>query len=260
MDNILDTIVASKRAEIAAAMQRVPAADLERALAHMAPVRDFEGALRKPGMQIIAEVKKASPSAGVIRADFDPVGIAHTYERHGAACISVLTDVPFFQGDLRYLEQIRMAVGLPVLRKDFVLERYQLLESRVAGADAVLLIAEILPGDELRRLYLEARNLGLHVLVELHDEDQLPRVVDCGATIIGINNRNLRRFETNLGHTLQLAPRIPSDRCLVSESGIRTSEDLQQLSAVGVKAVLVGETLMRAPDIGTQLDVLRGIA
>lgn len=260
MDKILDTIVASKRVEIAAAMQRVPEADLERALVHMAPVRDFEGALRKPGMQIIAEVKKASPSAGVIRADFDPVRIAHTYERHGAACVSVLTDGPFFQGDLQHLEQIRTVVGLPVLRKDFVLDRYQLLESRVAGADAVLLIAEILPGDELPRLYREARNLGLHVLVELHDEDQLPRVIDCGATIIGINNRNLRRFETRLEHTLQLAPRIPSDRCLVSESGIRTFEDVQQLSAVGVKAVLVGESLMRAPDIGTQLDVLRGIA
>jgi indole-3-glycerol phosphate synthase len=259
MSTILDTIVASKQREIASARERVTASELERTVPGLSPVRDFEGALRRDGIQIIAEVKKASPSAGVIRADFDAVAIARIYDRHGAACISVLTDGPFFQGDLRYLEQIRSSVATPLLRKDFVIDAYQLLESRVAGADAVLLIAEILPGDLMNDLYREARALGLHVLVELHNETELSRVVDCGATLIGINNRDLRRFETRLEHTLELAGRIPSDRCLVSESGIQTHADLERLRAAGVKAVLVGESLMRAPDIGAQLDALRGV-
>jgi indole-3-glycerol phosphate synthase len=222
------------------------------------PVRDFEGMLRRPGMQIIAEVKKASPSAGIIRADFDPVAIARIYEQHGAACISVLTDGPFFQGDVRYLDLIRDQVSLPLLRKDFILERYQLLEARLAGADAALLIAEILPGELLAQLHRQARELGLHVLVELHDAEQLPRVLDCGATLIGINNRDLRRFETRLEHTLELAGKVPGDRCLVSESGIKTHADLKRLKEAGVKAVLVGETLMRAADIGAELDRLQG--
>lgn len=258
MATILDTIVAQKWREIIAAKQRAPEAELARRVVGLPPARDFEGELRRPGMQIIAEVKKASPSAGVIRADFDPVAIARIYEQHGAACISVLTDAPFFQGDLEYLTQIRQFVGRPLLRKDFILERYQLLEARVAGADAVLLIAEILPGDILNQLHRQARELGLHVLVELHDAEQLGRVVDSGATLIGINNRNLRKFETRLEHTLELAGRVPRDRCLVSESGIGTRDDLARLEAVGVQAVLVGETLMRAADIGAKLDELRG--
>jgi indole-3-glycerol phosphate synthase len=256
--SILDTIVDSKRREIAAAKQRVPEVELERRIAALPPVRDFEGNLRRPGMQVIAEIKKASPSAGVIRPDFDPVAIAQIYERHGAACISVLTDAPFFQGDLAYLTAVRSAAALPLLRKDFILERYQLLEARASGADAALLIAEILPGDALSRLYRQARDVGLHVLVELHDAEQLPRVIDSGATLIGINNRDLRQFTTRLEHTLELAPQVPTDRCLVSESGIRDHDDLRRLEAAGVKAVLVGETLMRAPDIGAQLDQLRG--
>jgi indole-3-glycerol phosphate synthase len=226
----------------------------------MPPALDFEGHLRRPGMQVIAEVKKASPSAGVIRANFDPVAIARTYEKHGAACVSVLTDGPFFQGDLAHLTAIRAAVSLPVLRKDFILERYQLLEARAAGADAALLIAEILPGESLAGLYRQARHLGLHVLVELHDAEQLSRVLDCGATIIGVNNRDLRRFTTRLEHTLELAARIPKDRCLVSESGIRSPDDLRRLEFAGVKAVLVGESLMRAPDIGKALEELRNAA
>src|SRR5262249_31547059 len=247
---ILDTIVASKRREIATAKDRISEADLERQLSGLEPPRDFEAALRRPGMQVIAEVKKASPSAGVIRSDFDPQKTALTYQRHGAACISVLTDEPFFQGSLRHLMLVRQVVSIPILRKDFILDRYQLREARTAGADAVLLIAEILPGATLPDLHREARQLGLHVLVELHDADQLPRVIDCGATIIGVNNRNLRTFETRLEHTLDLAARVPRDRCLVSESGIRTHDDLARLEAAGVKAVLVGESLMRAPDIG----------
>jgi indole-3-glycerol phosphate synthase len=243
---------------VEASKEAVSTGDLERRAAGLPAVRDFEGMLRRPGMQIIAEVKKASPSAGIIREDFDPAAIARIYERHGAACVSVLTDGPFFQGDLRFLGLIREQVSLPILRKDFILERYQLLEARVAGADAALLIAEILPGELLAQLHRQARDLGLHVLVELHDAGQLPRVLDCGATLIGINNRDLRRFETRLEHTLELAGMVPADRCLVSESGIRTNADLKRLEAAGVKAVLVGETLMRADDIGAQLDRLQG--
>ena len=209
-------------------------------------------------MRIIAEVKKASPSAGVIRPDFDPVAIARTYERHGADCLSILTDDSFFQGRLEFVTAARAATALPALRKEFILDRYQLLESRAAGADAVLLIAEILPGDRLKTLFDQATALGLHVLVELHDADQLSRVIDCGATLIGINNRDLRTFDTRLDHTLQLLPRIPPGPIVVSESGIKTNADIRRLEEAGVKAVLVGESLMRAPDIGAALDELRG--
>jgi indole-3-glycerol phosphate synthase len=259
MSNILETIVESKWREIEAAKQRLPEGYLVRQLAAAQPARDFEGALRRPGVQIIAEVKKASPSAGIIRSDFDPVAIAKAYEKHGAACISVLTDAPFFQGELSHLTKVRESVALPALRKDFMLDQYQFLEARVAGADCVLLIAEILPGDRLRQLYDDARRLGLHVLVELHDAEQLPRVIDAGATLIGINNRDLRHFTTRLEHTLELITKVPKYCCLVSESGIRTHADLQRMEAAGVKAVLVGESLLRAPDIGAKLDELRGI-
>jgi indole-3-glycerol phosphate synthase len=260
MGTILDKIVASKRREVEEAKARMPAAELERRLAEAGPARDFRAALDRPGsVQVLAEVKKASPSAGVLRADFDPVAIARTYEAHGAAAISVLTDEPFFQGRLEYLTAIRKAVQLPLLRKDFILERYQLLEARVAGADAVLLIVEVLDGPTLPRLLREAGELGLQTLVELYDAENLPRVIDSGAGVIGINNRDLRSFVTRLEHTLELAPRIPTDRCLVSESGIRTHDDVERLRKAGVRAVLVGESLIRAPDIGGQLDTLRGI-
>lgn len=259
MGTILDTIIASKRRELAEARAHTPERELERRLADAPPVRDFRAALDKPGrVQVLAEVKKASPSAGVLRADFDPVALARTYERHGAAAISVLTDEPFFQGRLSYLTDIRAAVSLPLLRKDFILERYQLLEARLAGADAVLLIAECLDGPELSRLLHAAHDLSLQALVELYDAENLPRVVDSGAQLIGINNRDLRTFVTRLEHTLELAARVPADRCLVSESGIRTRQDVERLRSAGVRAVLVGETLMRAADIGAQLDALRG--
>src|SRR6202030_2772222 len=225
----------------------------ERRIAHAAPPRDFRAALeRGPAIQVIAEVKKASPSAGVLRADFDPVAIAQVYERHGAACISVLTDEPFFQGHLRYLEAIRAAVDRPLLRKDFLLDRYQLLEARAAGADAVLLIAEILGDDELPFLLKQAKELGLQALVELYERANLPRVLDAGARLIGVNNRDLRTFVVRLEHTLELAALMPRDVCLVSESGLRTRADLERLGAAGVRAVLIGETFMRAPDIGTK--------
>jgi indole-3-glycerol phosphate synthase len=259
MGTILDKIMASKRREVEAARKRFPEKELERQLAGAPPLRDFRRALESPGeIQIIAEVKKASPSAGVLRHDFDPVAIARIYGEHGAACISVLTDGPFFQGSLADLSAIRAAVACPLLRKDFIFHQYQLLEARVAGADAILLIAEILQKEALSRLLRQAHDLGLQALVELHDVDNLPRVLDSGARLIGINNRDLRTLVTRLEHTLELASQVPADCCLVSESGIRNRQDINRLEAAGVKAVLVGETLMRAPDIGAKLDELKG--
>jgi indole-3-glycerol phosphate synthase len=261
MSTILDTIIASKRRELGEARQRTSPAQLERRLTDAPSVRDFRAALEvSGGVQVIAEVKKASPSAGVIRPDFDPVAIARTYARHGAACISVLTDEPFFQGRLDYLAAIRSAVAPPTLRKDFIIDPYQLLEARVHGADAVLLIAEILPGRELAALLRETTVLGMQALVELYDADNLPRVLDSGARLVGINNRDLRSFVTRLDHTLELASRVPADCCLVSESGIRSRADVVRLGEAGVRAVLVGETLMAAADIGARLDELRGLA
>jgi indole-3-glycerol phosphate synthase len=260
MSSILDRIVAYKRQEIDAARRRIPDAQLEKRLSAAPPPRDFRAALeRGPGAGIIAEVKKASPSAGLLRADFDPVAIARTYEQNGAACISVLTDEPSFQGRLDYLTAIRAAVSPPLLRKDFILDRYQLLEARLAGADAVLLIAEILDETALPRLLREAGELGLQALVELYDRDNLPRVLASGARLIGINNRDLRTFQTRLEHTLDLMAALPPDVCLVSESGIRSRADIERLQAAGVRAVLIGETLMRADDPGAKLRQLRGL-
>jgi indole-3-glycerol phosphate synthase len=251
---ILDRIVSGKRDEIAAARARVSEALLEQRARTARAVRDFRAALlRGPGVQVIAEVKRASPSAGLIRADFDPVAIARTYAEHGAACISVLTDEPWFQGRLSYLVEVSAAVAVPVLRKDFLVERYQLLEARAAGADCVLLIAEILPGDELRRLLEQTHELGMEALVELYDADNLPRVLEAGAKLVGVNNRDLRTMQVRLEHTIELAARVPADVCLVGESGIRGRADVERLRAAGVKAVLVGETLMRAEDIGAKL-------
>lgn len=259
MPTILDQIVAVKQREVAAARARVSEAELERRVAALPPARDFTVAVGRPGsVNVIAEVKKASPSAGVIRPDFDPVAIGTTYAAHGAVAISVLTDVEFFQGSLDYLTAVRAAVMVPVLRKDFILTRYQLLEARLAGADAALLIAECLPGGELAVLQREATALGLHTLVELHDAEELPRLLDSGAAVIGINNRDLRSFTTRLEHTLELLIRIPSDRVVVSESGIKMNADLKRLGAAGARAVLVGESLMRSTDIGAALDALRG--
>ncbi len=259
MTTILDDIVAYKREEIAAARERLPEAVLASRARSARAVRDFRAALlRGPGVQVIAEIKKASPSAGLIRADFDPVAIARTYADHGAACISVLTDEPSFQGHLRYLEQVSAAVPLPVMRKDFLLDRYQLLEARAAGADCVLLIAEVLPGEQLPRLLAQTHELGMQALVELYDADNLPRVLAAGAKLVGINNRDLRTMQVRLEHTIELASRVPADVCLVGESGIRGRADVERLQAAGVKAVLVGETLMRSPDMGAKLRELIG--
>ena len=261
MTTILDEIVASKRHEVAAARKRMPLEELEDQAASAPPVRDFRAALAGPGpIRLIAEVKKASPSARVIREDFDPIAIARAYQAHGAACISVLTDVPYFQGHLSYLARIRASAAIPLLRKDFLIDEYQVVEARLAGADAVLLIAEILDDATLSALLARARALGIAALVEFYEEANLPRVLAAGADLVGVNNRDLRRFETDLEHTLRLRDRIPADVVLVSESGIRTRRDVERLEAAGVSAILVGETLMRAEDIGLAVEQLLGLA
>lgn len=259
MPTILDQIVATKREEIARAKSIAPEAALRSQLADAPPVRDFLAALSAgPPIRLIAEVKKASPSKGVIRADFNPVEIARTYQRHGASCISVLTDEPYFQGSLEYLRQVRAAVELPVLRKDFIVDPYQVIEARVAGADAVLLIAECLDDELLERLHDAIVELGMTPLVELYEPANLARVLRIGTRLVGVNNRDLHTFQIDLEHTLQLRQQIPADRVLVGESGIRSREDVERLEAAGVQAMLVGETLMACPDIGTAVDRLLG--
>ena len=257
--SFLDKIVAAKHRELEAAKAARSEA-MVRADAEAAPPScDFFGPLAMPGpIKLIAEVKKASPSAGVIRADFEPVEIARTYERYGASCLSVLTDEPFFQGKLEYLKNIRAAVGLPLLRKDFILDKYQVYEARAAGADAVLLIAECLDDCNLRALHNEIIALGMTPLVELYEPTNLQRVLDAGATLVGVNNRDLHTFKTDLDHTLRLREQVPDDCVLVAESGIRNRADVERLQAAGVNAILVGETLMAAPDIGAAVDTLLG--
>jgi indole-3-glycerol phosphate synthase len=257
---ILDDIVASKRREVAAARLRIPIEELEDQAGAAPPVRDFRAPLSGTGpIRLIAEVKKASPSAQVIRADFDPIAIARIYQAHGAACLSVLTDTPFFHGHLSYLARIRASVAIPLLRKDFIVDEYQIIEARLAGADAVLLIAEILDDDALCGLLDRARGLGMTALVEFHDEANLPRVLAAGADLVGINNRDLHRFVTDLEQTFRLRDRIPPGVILVSESGIRTHRDVERLEAAGVAAILVGEALMRADDIGLAVERLLGL-
>ncbi len=257
----LDEIVASKRKEIEASRRQLPLDELEVQAAAAPPVRDFRAALEGPGpIRLIAEVKKASPSAQVIREDFDPIAIARTYQAHGAHCLSVLTDAPYFQGHLSYLARIRASVAIPLLRKDFVIDEYQVVEARMAGADAVLLIAEILDDHQLAALLARIKGLGMAALVEFHDEANLPRVLEAGADLVGVNNRDLTRFVTDLESTFRVRDRIPPDVVLVSESGIRTRRDVERLEAAGVSAILVGESLMRSDDIGLAVERLLGLA
>ena len=259
MPTILDEIVAAKRQQIERSRAGVPEAALRDRLVDAPPPRDFFAALAAPGpIRLIAEVKKASPSKGVLRADFHPVRIAETYRRHGAACLSVLTDEPYFQGSLDDLRRIRAKVDLPVLRKDFIIDPYQVVEARAAGADAVLLIAECLDDDLLGQLHDAIIELGMTPLVELYEPENLPRVLAVGARLIGVNNRDLRTFEVDLEHTLRLRREIPNDRLVVGESGIRTRDDVQRLEAAGVNAMLVGETFMAAEDVGAAVDRLLG--
>lgn len=263
MTDILDKIVAVKREEVAAALNR-KSLDLVRADAESRVLtRDFLGALRAKLAQgqagVIAEIKKASPSKGVLREDFIPADIAQTYAEHGAACLSVLTDVQFFQGAVDYLKQARASCQLPVLRKDFIVDAYQVYESRVMGADAILLIAAILDDAQMKAFEAIALSLDMAVLVEVHDEVELARALKLKTPLIGVNNRNLKTFEVSLDTTLRLMQEVPADRLLVTESGIRNREDVLRMGAAGVNAFLVGETFMRAPDPGAALAELFAI-
>jgi indole-3-glycerol phosphate synthase len=259
MTTILDEIVASKQREVADARRQRPLAELVVQAAEGPPARDFRGALRSVGpIHLIAEIKKASPSAQVIRIDFNPAVIARTCWEHGATCLSVLTDALHFQGHLEHLTRARAEVAIPVLRKDFFIDEYQVFEARVAGADAILLIAEVLDDATLSRLLALAQSLKMSALVELHDAAHIPRVLASGADLIGINNRDLRHFSTDVEHTLRLRHQIPSGITLVSESGIRNRRDVERLEDAGVSAILVGELLMRTPDVGLAVDQLLG--
>ena len=259
MPTILDKIVATKRTEIERAKSALPEVELRARLADAPWVRDFFTPLAAGGpIRLVAEVKKASPSAGIIRADFDPIAIAKVYEVHGASCISVLTDEAYFQGHLDFLRQIRAAVQLPILRKDFILDTYQVVEARAAGADAVLLIAECLDDCNLRKLFNAICELGMTPLVELYEPENLQRVFDAGATLIGINNRNLHTFDVDLERTIRMRKLVPDECVLVGESGIKTNDDVKRLESAGVDAILVGETLMRDSDIGAAVDRLLG--
>jgi len=257
MSDILDRILAVKAREIEAARAMTPAAAVEQAARAAPPARDFVGALRAkadagmPG--VIAEIKKASPSKGVLRANFEPAAIASTYARHCAACLSVLTDTQFFQGRLEHLKEARSACTLPVLRKDFIVHEYQLHESRAAGADCILLIAAALEASRMRELEAEAHALGLAVLVEVHDAAELDRALTLRTPLLGINNRNLQTFETRLETTLDLLASVPDDRLIVTESGILSTADVRRMRGAGVSCFLVGEAFMRAADPGAEL-------
>jgi indole-3-glycerol phosphate synthase len=256
---ILDKIVEAKRVEVAEARKRLPLEELEAQAAEAPPVRDFHAVLASPGpIHLIAEVKKASPSAQVIRTDFEPVSIAREYQEAGATCISVLTDFAYFQGHLSHLARVRASVAIPLLRKDFVIDEYQVVEARLAGADAVLLIAEILDDLMLSSLLDRIHSLGMTALVELHDAANLPRVLAAEPSLVGINNRDLRQFKTEIEHTLRLRDQIPPHIPVVSESGIQTREQVERLEAAGISGILVGESLMRAPQIGPAVCRLLG--
>lgn len=261
--DILKQIFAHKRQEVAAAKAAVSLSELKARVADLEePPRGFARALRacceSGWTAVVAEVKKGSPSKGVIRADFDPIAIAETYQAAGAACLSVLTDERFFLGHLRYLALIREQVRLPLLRKDFLYDPYQVWEARAAGADAILLIAAMLEPAPMASLAALARELSLDVLVEVHDEEELIPALATGAELIGINNRDLRTFVTDLGVTERLLPLIPEDRFVIAESGIRDRAGLLRLQRAGAKGFLIGESLMRERDIGGKLRELLG--
>ena len=257
--SILSEILASKRTEVDCAKRRVPLAEMRARAAAAPPPRDFLAALlAAPRPALIAEVKKASPSKGIIRHQFDPLAIARTYAENGAACLSVLTDKEYFQGSLTHLADIRAVVDLPLLRKDFLIDEYQLLESRAAGADAVLFIVAALREQDMEALLDATRALGMEALVEVHDADELDEALRTSARLIGINNRDLHRFRTTLQTTIDLVPKVPADRLTVSESGVNRRADVERLGAAGVTAVLVGEALMREDDIAAKMHELLG--
>ncbi len=257
MEHVLDRILAAKRREVALARERLPLDEIRRRAAAASPPRGFERALRarvaagEPA--VIAEIKRASPSRGAIRADLDPARIAAAYEANGAACLSVLTDRDFFGGSPEDLQAARAACSLPVLRKDFMVDEYQVYEARSWGADCILLIMDAAPDAELKRLETVARSLGMDVLVESHDGDQFDRALGFQTALIGVNNRDLRTFQTRLEVSLELAKRIPEDRLLIAESGIGERADVARLAGAKVSAYLVGSAFMSAEDPGKEL-------
>ena len=264
MADILQRILAVKAEEVAQAKAARPLAEVRSAAQAAAPARDFVGGLRAKlaaGLPaVIAEIKQASPSKGVLRDNFEPAAIARGYDRHGAACLSVLTDAQFFQGGIEHMMLARAACGLPVLRKDFMIDPYQVYESRAAGADCILLIVAALDLPRMRELETTAHELGLGVLVEVHNGSELNQALQLKTPLIGINNRNLRTFETRLDTTLNLLDRIPHERLVVTESGILGPEDVKTMRKAGVNCFLVGEAFMRATDPGVELERLFGKA
>ncbi|MBB3260327.1 indole-3-glycerol phosphate synthase [Paraburkholderia bannensis] len=256
MSDILEKIIAVKREEVRAAEQSAPLEEL-RLQASTRDLRDFVGAIRAKHASgqaaVISEVKKASPSKGVLRENFDPAAIARSYAAGGAACLSVLTDVQFFQGSVAYLEAARAACELPVLRKDFIVDPYQIVEARAMGADAILLIAAALEPSQMRDLEALAHSLGLAVLVEVHDHEELAHALTLKTPLIGINNRNLRTFETTLQTTIGMLDEVPEDRIVVTESGILSRADVEKMRELSVHTFLVGEAFMRAEQPGAEL-------
>jgi indole-3-glycerol phosphate synthase len=253
---ILEKIMHAKVHEIMGARMKFPAVSIESVLDRAPEIRPLKQALTSRSPAVIAEIKKASPSAGVIRMDFDPVKIAREYQHSGAAAISVITEVQHFQGGLEILALLRWNAKLPLLRKDFIVDPYQVLEARHAGADAVLLIAALLDASSLNNLKNEAERLGMDALVEVHDESELQKSLDAGATLIGVNNRDLRTFEVSLDVAINIARLLPRDVIAVAESGIHSADDIRKLADVGYRGFLVGEQLMRSPSPGAALSEL----
>ena len=262
MSDILDKIIAVKREEIAAAVRRKPLAVMREDAESRVLTRDFAGAIREKIAEgkaaVIAEVKKASPSKGVLRPDFIPADIAQSYAEYGAACLSVLTDKQFFMGEIDYLKQARASCSLPVLRKDFMVDAYQIYESRVMGADCILLIAACLDDKQMKDMEALAMSLDMSVLVEVHDAAELERALQLKTPLIGINNRNLKTFEVSLDASIKLSGQVPADRVVVTESGIATRADVKLMRDAKINAFLVGEAFMRATEPGEALEALFG--
>jgi len=256
---ILDKIISVKKEEVAHLKQNRPLRELKAVIRDIPPVRDFRKAISGKECAIIAEVKKGSPSRGILREDFDPVKIASIYERNGAAAVSVLTDKQFFGGNEKYLGDIKNNVRLPLLRKDFIIDPYQVYETRSLHGDALLLIACLLEEEQLREYIHLAESLGLSALIEIHSRKELDKALAAGAAIIGINNRDLKTFSTDLKASLDIAPHIPTDKIIISESGIHGRKDIEMLMKAGIHAFLIGETLMLSDDIGKKLRELLGI-
>ncbi len=255
---ILDEICADKRVEVDAAKAAMPLSDIEERIEKAEPARDFRGALRRTGISLIAEVKRASPSKGVLMDNMDPATLGAIYEHAGAAAISVLTDEKYFQGSLADLVSVRRAVDVPCLRKEFIIDPYQIYESRAASADAILLIVRILSDEELKDFQALAHELGMACLVETHDAAEVERALEADAAIIGINNRDLTTFEVDMMRTLEIKKMVPGGKVLVSESGIRTRDDVRRLDKGGIDAILVGEALVMSDDISGKIRELLG--